>query len=132
MHFVVCFFFYTCIQLNHTIHLFRSASTPSKKVLVNSKVKTNNSNIFGSTSQNQFSSQKTVLVKATIPNFELTKVNYALNFVFWLLQLIIFLYHLSSILISFCCIPNHPLFVLHKLNHFPSKFLFCISLMNQT
>jgi len=42
---------------------------PLKAILVALKVKTSNSNMFGSTSQNQFSSPKAILVEATIPNF---------------------------------------------------------------
>jgi len=42
---------------------------PSKAILVASKVKTNNFNMYGSASQNQFSSSKAILVEATIPNF---------------------------------------------------------------
>ena len=42
---------------------------PSKAILVASKVKTSNFNMFGSASQNQFSSPKAILVEATIPSF---------------------------------------------------------------
>jgi len=42
---------------------------PSKVIIVASKVKTNNFNMFGSTSQNQFSSPKAILGEATIPSF---------------------------------------------------------------
>ncbi|KEH39565.1 hypothetical protein MTR_2g102233 [Medicago truncatula] len=40
-----------------------------KALLVASKVKTCNSNMFGSASQNQFSSLKAILDEATIPSF---------------------------------------------------------------
>jgi len=42
---------------------------PSKVILITLKVKADNFNMFGSASQNQFSSPKAILVEATIPNF---------------------------------------------------------------
>jgi len=42
---------------------------PSKAILVASKVKTSNFNMFGSASQNQFLSPKAILVEAIIPIF---------------------------------------------------------------
>jgi len=42
---------------------------PSKAILIASKVKTSNSNLFGSAFQNQLSSPKAILVKATIYSF---------------------------------------------------------------
>jgi len=42
---------------------------PSEVILVALKVKASNSNMFGSASQNQFSSPRAILLKATIPNF---------------------------------------------------------------
>ena len=42
---------------------------PLKAILVTSKVKIYYTNMFGSVSQNQFSSPKAILDEATIPNF---------------------------------------------------------------
>jgi len=42
---------------------------PSKAILVASKVKTSNSNMFDSAFQNQLSSPKEILIEATIPSF---------------------------------------------------------------
>jgi len=42
---------------------------PCKTIMVVSKVKTNNFNMFGSASQNQFSSPKAIMVEAIIPSF---------------------------------------------------------------
>jgi len=54
----------------------------SKAILVTSKVKTSNFNMFGSASQNQFSSPKAILVELQFLTFEFTIINSPLNFIF--------------------------------------------------
>jgi len=50
-------------------------------ILIVLKVKTSNFKLFGSAFQNQFSSEKTILVEATIP-FEFIIINSSLKFIF--------------------------------------------------